>query len=76
MKPFAIGFDTALFRFYLMMLVIVIAGFTGQWWLSILALPIFLSTILGIRFKGKKNSSQAKVHNLVNNEIREERKVS
>jgi hypothetical protein len=50
MKAFGLGLGTMLLRYYLMMLVVVAAGFTGQWWLAVLALPIFLSTVLGVRF--------------------------
>ncbi|MEO1518435.1 MAG: hypothetical protein AAFV95_25680 [Bacteroidota bacterium] len=40
-----------LIRYYLMMTVVFIAGFTGTWLLAILALPIFLTAILGMRFE-------------------------
>ena len=53
MKAFGLGLGTMLLRYYLMMLVVVIAGFTGMWWLSIFALPIFLSTIFGVKFGEK-----------------------
>jgi len=37
-----------------MMAVVFIGGFTNQWWLAILALPIFLSAVCGVSFKAKK----------------------
>lgn len=35
-------------RFYLLMAVVLVAGFTGAWALALLALPIFLSCMLGL----------------------------
>ena len=60
MKAFGLGLGTMLLRYYLMMLVVVAAGFIGQWWLAILALPIFLSTILGVKF-GNADKAEANV---------------
>jgi hypothetical protein len=34
-----------------MMAIIIIAGFSGFWILSILALPVFFSGLMGIEFK-------------------------
>jgi hypothetical protein len=34
-------------RYYLMIMVVVIAGFSGYWLLGLLALPVFLSAITG-----------------------------
>jgi len=33
--------------YFLMMAVIIIGGFTGQWWLAALGLPLFLRGITG-----------------------------
>ena len=51
-----LGIGTVILRFYLMMAVVIIAGFTGQWWLSLLALPIMLSIMTGYSFK--KNTEE------------------
>lgn len=51
MEFFNINLGTVMFRFYLMMAVIILGVFTGQVWLTVLGLPIFLSTVLGISFK-------------------------
>ena len=37
-------------RLYLMMAVVILAGFTGLWYLALLALPIFLSCLMGVQF--------------------------
>lgn len=50
MKAFNLRLDTLILRFYLMMLVIIIAGFIGIWALSFLALPIFMTCLMGIDF--------------------------
>ena len=57
MKAFESNFVSTIIRFYLMMAVVIIAGFTGQWWLAVLALPIFLTGLLSIRFFDKKKDS-------------------
>lgn len=54
MKLFDINFAQMMLRYYLMMLVIVIAGFTGQWWLAGLAFFLFLSAIMGANFTATK----------------------
>lgn len=51
MKFLDLSLSTLMLRFYLMMAVVIIAGFSGLWFLSILALPIFFSALMGIRFK-------------------------
>jgi len=48
MKLFQLSFDKLILRFYLIMLVILVAGFTGLWWLGILALPIFFTSLIGM----------------------------
>ncbi len=34
-------------RYYLVMMIVVVAGFSGYWGIALLALPIFLSAITG-----------------------------
>jgi len=59
MKFFEASIGTIVSRFFLMMAVVIIAGFTGQWWLSVFALPILLSAMTGVSFKmNKKNSAK------------------
>jgi len=48
MEAFNLSLSGLMIRFFLMMAVIIIAGFTQTWWLAILGLPIFLSAMLGI----------------------------
>jgi hypothetical protein len=50
MKLFQLRTDTFVLRLYLMMAVVVIGGFSGAWWLSFLAFPIFMSALLGVAF--------------------------
>jgi hypothetical protein len=50
LKVFDLNIITLVWRFYLMMGVMVIAGFSGYWLIALLALPIFLSIIMGISF--------------------------
>lgn len=52
MQMFKLNLVSLMIRFYLMMAVVIIAGFVGNWWISLLALPIFLSALAGVNFKG------------------------
>ena len=51
MKLFRISLVSMMMRYYLMMAIIVIAGFSGIWLLSLLALPVFFSALMGLQFK-------------------------
>ena len=51
MEFFNINIATVIIRFYLMMAVVIIGVFTAQYWLVGLALPIFLSVMLGLSIK-------------------------
>ncbi|PHN00873.1 hypothetical protein [Flavilitoribacter nigricans] len=64
MKPFSLGIGTLILRFYAMMGVIVLGGFTGQYWLMLLALPIFLSAMMGVKMGGSKKENVSKKRNL------------
>lgn len=48
MQFFNISLVTIMLRFYLMMAVVIGSLFAGVPWLCILALPIFLSVMLGV----------------------------
>lgn len=61
MRPYEIDFAKVLIRFYLMMAVIILAGFTGQWWLASVGFLIFMSTMLGVAFKKSKQKEGAKM---------------
>jgi hypothetical protein len=51
MKFLQLNLTTLILRFYLLMAVVIIAFFAGIPWLSILALPILFSALMGIRFQ-------------------------
>ena len=42
-----ISIGEAVLRYVLMMAIVILAGFTGQWYFALLALPIFLTAITG-----------------------------
>jgi len=50
MKFLQLPLDTLMYRFYLMMAIVIVAGFTGLWFVAMLALPVFFSALLGISF--------------------------
>ena len=56
MKPFSLGLGGLIIRFYAMMAVVIIGGFTGQYWIMAFALPIFLSAMMGVSL-GKKEKA-------------------
>jgi hypothetical protein len=66
MKILGLNIATLILRFYLLMAIVIIAGFTGVWWLALLALPVFVSALLGISFspltrrEGTKTVRQSK----------------
>ncbi len=54
MKMFRLSFETLMIRYYLMMAAVIVAGFVGNWWIALLALPIFLTCLLGLTFGRKE----------------------
>jgi hypothetical protein len=55
MKMFELDVQTLLLRFFLMQGLVLLGGFINQWWIAVLALPILLSCMLGIKFKNNKS---------------------
>ena len=51
MKFFEASIGTIVSRFFLLMAIVIIAGFSGQWWIAIFALPVLLSAMTGVSFK-------------------------
>ena len=65
MKLFKLSVAGLILRFYAMMAVVVIGGFTGQYWLMVLALPIFLSAMMGAATDTQKEEIISKNRTLV-----------
>lgn len=65
---FNISLTTVMLRFYLLMAVIIIPLFAGIPALAILALPIFIITILGVEFKIGDSRAVAKVKQITQKE--------
>ncbi|WP_367392928.1 hypothetical protein [Lewinella sp. LCG006] len=59
MEFFSISVSTIILRFFLMMAVIILGVFIGQYWLAALGLPIFLSVMLGLGVKPKAEATKA-----------------
>ncbi len=60
LKTFNLSIGAVILRFYLMMGVVIIAGFSGYWVIAVLALPIFLSIMMGVTFsKDKEEKTSA-----------------
>jgi len=65
MKLFQLRIDTLFLRFYLMMAIVLIAGFTQMWVITFLALPVFLSCLMGMQFgRGAYTNSPGKFKDL------------
>ena len=58
MKFMHLPLDTLFLRFYLMMAIVLIAGYSGLWVVAFLALPVFMSCLLGITFGTPKEVMQ------------------
>lgn len=50
MTLFNLEFDKVLTRYYLMMILVLLAFFVGLPYLALTAVPVFISTLLGIKF--------------------------
>ena len=50
MKLFALDFSALILRFYFLMAIIIGSFFIHQPWLSIIALPVFISAMMGVKF--------------------------
>lgn len=53
MKMFETSFENVIYRFALMMTIVLVAISAGAAYLAILAVPVFLSALLGIKFEFK-----------------------
>lgn len=56
----ALSISGVMLRYSLMVGVVVAAGFSGYWWLAVLALPILLSTILGVKIERTTSAKATK----------------
>ena len=63
MKFFEVNFAKAMWRFYTLMLVVIAGVLLKLPWLVLLALPIFLITLLGIKFETAETVRGIKVIN-------------
>ena len=57
MKFFEASIGTIVVRFFLIMAIVIVAGFLGQWWLSLIALPVLIGAMLGISFKSSSKKA-------------------
>ena len=53
MKFFGLSITTVVLRFYLIMVLVIGALFSGFYWIAGLALPVFMSILLGLAFEKK-----------------------
>lgn len=69
MRFFAATFDYILIRFFLMMACVIGGLFAGQPIVALLALPFFLSAILGVSFLPEKEGAAAKAQPKTTNNL-------
>ena len=55
---FKLGFHIVILRYYLMMLIAIIAVYTGQAWLIAVAMAVAISAVLGYRFGGTEEEGK------------------
>lgn len=63
MKLLDLSLTSLILRFYLLMVIVIIAGFSGYWAIAFLALPVFFSALMGIKIRMPK--VQVKNHKTV-----------
>ncbi len=77
MRFFACTFDKVIIRFFLMMACVIGGLFAGQPLIAILALPLFLSAILGVSFMPEEKATAANAKSVVLNPgLRDARKAA
>lgn len=78
MKLLDLSITTLMLRFYLLMAIVIVAGFLGYWSLALLALPVFFSALMGIRFTWplRKKDRKADAHAIVHKKINKEFEIS
>ncbi len=59
MKLLNLSITSLILRFYLLMAIVIGAGFSGYWAFSLLALPIFFITLLGIKISWPKGHARS-----------------
>ena len=69
MKLFELNMTTLMLRFYLLMGIVIGAGFSGYWSLALLALPVFFSALVGLKisrpvfhFQSSRNEAKQMHH--------------
>ncbi|MAT52897.1 MAG: hypothetical protein CMN32_00340 [Saprospirales bacterium] len=60
MKLYATNLAEMVLRFYIMMAVIIIAGFTGQWWLAIVGFVVFFAALTGAKLRDAQSKEGGK----------------
>lgn len=65
MKAFEANFDTIVWRYYLMMVLVIVPFFLGVPFLSLLAVPMFLFAILGFSLKKETKIKSTKERKLI-----------
>ncbi|MEM1357577.1 MAG: hypothetical protein AAGF89_05235 [Bacteroidota bacterium] len=66
MRFFALSLEYMLIRYFLMMACVIGGLFVGQPLIAFLALPLFLSAILGVSFRAETPAAEANVLGLTN----------
>ncbi|MFZ1676045.1 MAG: hypothetical protein WAT91_02165 [Saprospiraceae bacterium] len=54
MKLLDLSISSLILRFYLLMAIVIIVGFSGYWAISLLALPVFFTALMGIKMSWPK----------------------
>lgn len=76
MRLFHLSFTAVMLRFYLMMAIILIAGYAGIWPLAFLALPVFMSCLMGTEITfGRQPVKEARSQEAVKHQMKKQEKA-
>jgi hypothetical protein len=73
---FEAGWDTVILRFFLMMSVIIVGVFSGQYWMAALGLPLFLSAMMAVKVTFGAKAQEAKVSSMKRTQPKEMKRAA
>ncbi len=62
---FNLNWEAALWRYYLLMAIAIVAGFSGQYWIGFFCLPVFISAMVGMKITVNRREEVANTAKIV-----------
>lgn len=72
MKMFNASFETVIWRYYLMMVMVFVPFLVGMPILAVLAVPVFLSALLGVSFTSEKKTKEVVKNKILDSNVNSE----